>query len=899
MSFLEYMLSSIEYNNIGSLWGLGRMILMWIVDILYGLASAFENLYNSTFALFGVIYDTEVVKFFQGWLKYLWIPIAISLLVLGYNLLVNDDALDKNFKVKRMVQNVFLLLMVLVGLPLMFNGFNSETSAAFVDKTVDGRVANGSESNNGVEDILTAKDSNGNYSLIALNKELSGRNGSFADTIISDNTVDLVTVYRNVCNNIGNLTFTNEFTQNYIGNSKLIKTNSLDGYSTKNQMFNVLLNCNELIKNDSYAKLVTTSGETAPDVSMSQLYADGYDYGTSTGQTSDGTNYGGYAMSGSKPDSASYDSQKGSDYFFAMRHSVIKGGDSDENDYIMVNNEGETNGFMGWDLMSNYIFRYHFNFGIMIIELITTCLVLCFASLKLVKIFYNIVVNQILAVFFAASDLSGGQKAREVVKATFNLLVVLLFTTILIQLYYILCGTVSSASFPVTDGFVKAILIFFIGIATIKGSSTLEKQLGDSAGFSKESGDFARAAISAAGAVRTAKGIGRKFTGAAAFASRGVNYARGRAEAKKEYKDVHRGESSDFKPAKKNEKVPNTLSGQPDSFAAQERAIAGKVDKAKDESHRERVAKENSQAIMNDALSKKHTRGLSDKEALREAYENSGFTKDEAEKLANKAEADGSFAEQKAKFDNSISNSAKEKYESNPLQYEDEKAAYDEAAKEHFAALGMNDADAKQKSLDYGNEIYAEDNQSRIRREASALQNETNDIRREARALQQTYDATDSSLTDEEALSDTFRSRGYTDESEIRNRVGQILNEGSLQSVGKMSDKEAITEVLKKDGLSGEALNHATERIIGSGTLSEGMTHGRIADRETYIQNIANKRTGELGSSGGLTGAMLGYKSAREISSAKNSGYSKKHQSVWKDDIAKHNHDTNYHGQRK
>lgn len=887
MSFIEYMLSTIEYSNISSLYGLGRTILMAIVNILYTVASAFESLYNSVFALFGVIYDSAIVHFFQGWLKFLWIPIAISLIVLGYNMLVNDDSLDKNFKIKKMVQNVFLLIMVLVGLPLMFNGFNSDTSAAFVDSSVGGRVADGDSSNNGLTDILTAQDSEGNYSLVALNKQLSGSYGSFADTIISDNTVDLVTVYRNVCNNIGSLDFDSNFTENYVGNSKLIKTNNLSGYSTRNQQVNIMLNCNELIKSDTYAHLVSDDEDAAPDVSMSQLYAGGYDYGTSNGQTSDGTNYSNYTMSGTKPDSASFDSQKGSEYFFSMRHSMIKSNDSSGDDYIMVNNDGETKGFMGWDLMSNYIFRYRFDFGIMIIELITTCLVLCFASLKLVKIFYNIVVNQILAVFFAASDLSGGQKAREVVKATFNLLVTLLFTTILVQLYYILCSTVSSASFPITNGLVKAILVFFIGIATIKGSSTLEKILGDSGGFSKESGDITKTVMTAKGAVRTAKGVAKTFSKAAMFGARGASYAMGKAEAAKEHKKENENGIDSFKPNKKNKQVPNTASGKPDEFESQERKIASSLDKADKQEKREKIAAENKESILNDALSRRNRSDISDKEAVREAYLNSGFTQDEAEKLANKAMADGSFGDKQDKFDNSISKAAKEKYESNPLQYENEAAAYQEAAKEHFEALGMSKSDAEQKAEGYGREIQAEDNQGAIRREAAAFRNESNEIRREARALQQDTDkdGTGVYMTDRSAIESAFRNRGYTDDAVIQEKTEQILSEGSLSSDAQMSDREAVKAILQKHGITEqESLNRAAERIIGSGTLNEGMVHGRVAEREQYVQTASNKRTGELNNSGGLTGAMLGYKTARNFEYAKKAGYGKTKQKQAKKD---------------
>lgn len=53
---------------------------------------------------------------------------------------------------------------------------------------------------------------------------------------------------------------------------------------------------------------------------------------------------------------------------------------------------------------------------------------------------------------------------------------------------------------------------------------------------------------------------------------------------------------------------------------------------------------------------------MSDKDALTKAYEGSGFSKDDALRLANRDLENNSFAEKKESFANSISAAAKEKY---------------------------------------------------------------------------------------------------------------------------------------------------------------------------------------------------------------------------------------------
>ena len=76
-------------------------------NLLSSLCSAAEGIYNHIFSLVGVIYNDNVVRFLQGWMGFIWIPIAISVLYLGYSLIMGDAA-EGNMRAKTFARNICL-----------------------------------------------------------------------------------------------------------------------------------------------------------------------------------------------------------------------------------------------------------------------------------------------------------------------------------------------------------------------------------------------------------------------------------------------------------------------------------------------------------------------------------------------------------------------------------------------------------------------------------------------------------------------------------------------------------------------------------------------------------------------------------------------------------------------
>ena len=130
------------------MFGLFRVILWALVRLISSLCSAAEGIYNHIFSLVGVIYNDNVVRFLQGWMGFIWIPIAISVLYLGYSLIMGD-ATEGNMRAKTFARNVCLFVLIVVGVPYLFIGHaDTDSASLFVNSNVSGYAPESSISNN-------------------------------------------------------------------------------------------------------------------------------------------------------------------------------------------------------------------------------------------------------------------------------------------------------------------------------------------------------------------------------------------------------------------------------------------------------------------------------------------------------------------------------------------------------------------------------------------------------------------------------------------------------------------------------------------------------------------------------------------------------------------------------
>lgn len=973
-----------EYQNIGSVFGLGRAILWLLTNILVWLSSMIETLYNHIFSLFNVVYSNTVVKFIQNWIGFLWIPIAISIVVLGYNLIMGEEQ-EASARGKAFAKNICLLMLVVFGLPYLFIGHaGGNASSVFTNQNQGGYTSSGNITNGnpGLIDFFTNQRGQG---IIDGVSSMAGQ-GETSHTYqcVVKNTYDLKSIFQQVSSK-SSMTFNKNWSGYLNGNSgNAIYPNGFYSNGTiKNGSAIMGIDSTETIKYDD----VNEDDEFSPDLKAKNIVAAGYDI-VQLKDDDNSKKYYDSNIAGNKPSADLADDIPARQFLFKTLHKTYQVDLSTTNkpdgdgttDYILVNNEGKTKTDMPViDIGSSYPFRYYFEWGLIFINLITTIVVLFLTSFKITKLIYNITVNQLFALFFAAADLSNGQRAKEILKSIFSLVISLFFAVILVEFYFVISDEVGRMTFVSnvsTNNWIKAIVAMFIGMAAIKGPDVLERVLGIDGGLMgewREVGEMTRPVRRAAAVAGHAAWKTAKFGAAAAAGGAwyGYNKHKGNKAEKEKNKENSNSQSevgkkdkanstnkgsnnpSEFKPirnkkeAEKEGATANTIDVPPrnkdasgkvapnEAVAGQGRDIAKEVAKAEakngeegktevankykgniqnsaiaaqrkaeaeneslnnavkekaeatqklmnktnenisnqlknanDNSERADVADRNREKIQNMAVAEQRRAEMSggsapkDSEALSNAYEKAGFTKDEAQKLADndiqngsyakrksdfdnnpysgiaspmkastlddktalvdaykgsgftqrEAESlamrdltDGSYNDRKNSFDNSISAMAKERLQDSPMSYSTQMDAYRDAAREHYQEMGFSTNEAQELANRTADRVCLEDNQTRIREEAKQLQKD----------FPSTY--SDDATAVKAAISNVAGGTiGYdTGSGDLDYAASAILNNGSLSEgnvrgrVAETSYRESIKQNTRANGLDGGSFNPA------------------------------------------------------------------------------------------
>lgn len=890
MSFIEWMVSNMEYCDMGAMFGLGRTILWWLTNILVWAASVIESLYNNIFKVFSVIYSSGVSSFIGRWIGFLWIPIAIAIIILGYNLIMGEDS-DGSLRMKTFMRNLCLLVIVVASIPILFTGVSGNSDSSFAVK-----LFQGSGNNNSITNGVS---------------QMAGNIGTTSNTsrTVVENIYDLQFIF-NQARNKGN------FTKNW---SSMID----DGTIRKNSFYDTsgnIVNGDAVMNITPWDTIVSDDADDNDkydkDLKMEDCYVNGYDYCVFSSDTNNKTSFASVASTrrvpywtpdniiniinqqGNQPVTTAGLSDKmdleARIFFFQTIHNNVWQIDSDDDgttNFVFIDNNGKTKTSMWFvDVGSTYPFRYHVEWGRMIISLLMSIIVLYLTSYKIVKLIYEVTVNQLLVLFFGAIDLSNGQRAKEVMKSTCSLLASMFFAVILVQFYYLLTSAVNGLTFvsnSSTNGWIQTLINVFIGMATIKGPSVLEKVLGISGGLGdewRETGMLNRTAVKP-----VARATGKVVKGTAILAGAGAVYgttkAMGKRDERKDRENERKndrnrgsstgevnssGDSSQFKMAQSkksqnstanvnNNKDASGNSAANNDVARQGRDISEAIqrdniqqDKAEKFSTDNGVIKRSTPeqrttqqadkyrgAIHNAALAEQVKGqvkgGMSDKDALIKAYEGSGFSKDDASRLANRDLENNSFAEKKESFANSISAAAKEKIQDSPLSYASSADAYADAAEQHLQALGFSASEASKinESTGLSKNVMLEDNQELIRNEANALY------------------SSGAVATDEEAVQQAIVNYSSDSSGNYDNRYG--------------------------------SLDNAVSTILANGSLEEGIVRGRTANNIAREQAQINTRSDGLRNgrdnfelSPGLKTATyvgLGYMKGRSVETIARAGY--------------------------
>ncbi|MCM1219449.1 MAG: hypothetical protein NC548_33640 [Lachnospiraceae bacterium] len=133
------------------------------------------------------------------------------------------------------------------------------------------------------------------------------------------------------------------------------------------------------------------------------------------------------------------------------------------------------------DLNNDTYYRYHIDYTTILLTLAATAIVMVFTSFKVVKIMYEIIVNEILALLLAAGDWAEANKLKEVVKSLFALFFSVFMCSVMIHIYFIYAAFLSDT---VDNAIARGLLLVFGAFAVIDGPNIVEKIFGVDAGLS-------------------------------------------------------------------------------------------------------------------------------------------------------------------------------------------------------------------------------------------------------------------------------------------------------------------------------------------------------------------------------------------------------------------------------
>ena len=145
------------------------------------------------------------------------------------------------------------------------------------------------------------------------------------------------------------------------------------------------------------------------------------------------------------------------------------------------NNTLETIQDAWWGFLIEDYYRYHVDWFPTILTLLFTALALLFAAYKVARLIWELAVHQLLAMIFAAGDLTSGQKLKEILKSMGSIFFTIYLVSVMLKFF--LLGVSYLQTQTQMNGFVKALIIVFFALAAIDGPNIIERILGIDAGI--------------------------------------------------------------------------------------------------------------------------------------------------------------------------------------------------------------------------------------------------------------------------------------------------------------------------------------------------------------------------------------------------------------------------------
>ena len=139
----------------------------------------------------------------------------------------------------------------------------------------------------------------------------------------------------------------------------------------------------------------------------------------------------------------------------------------------------------GWlDIFPKLYYRFHLDWTTVFITYLSLFVVIAFTCYKIARIILEIAVHQFLACLFGVTDLTSGQRTREVLKSLVSLYAVVFLTTVILKFYFL---GVAFFKAQLSAGAIgkPAYILFLIAamLFVVDGPNIIERTLGVDAGI--------------------------------------------------------------------------------------------------------------------------------------------------------------------------------------------------------------------------------------------------------------------------------------------------------------------------------------------------------------------------------------------------------------------------------
>ncbi len=152
---------------------------------------------------------------------------------------------------------------------------------------------------------------------------------------------------------------------------------------------------------------------------------------------------------------------------------------------LVVGSDGEyttkklENGLFGWELFSQYYYRFKIDWFVIIGSLLAIVIALGFSGLKVAKIIFELGYSSIFILFVAPLDLSTGQRMKKAFSEILNLFLVLICVSLIFRVFVYGVSWIAST----LEGFPLVVALLGFAWAMIDGPNIIQKILGIDGGI--------------------------------------------------------------------------------------------------------------------------------------------------------------------------------------------------------------------------------------------------------------------------------------------------------------------------------------------------------------------------------------------------------------------------------